>query len=121
MNKLQQITWNKKTIGICVAIVAIIVLASCFGFYKNQLSAVGGSDEPIYFEIIEGDTASSIITRLDEQTIIRNKTAAKIHSKFSGNNTFHVGTYVINKTWNTPAILKYLSDPANIKDRKSVV
>ncbi|MDF9825325.1 UPF0755 protein [Breznakia sp. PF5-3] len=118
---LKKFSWNIKTIAILMIIIAVLI--GIFGtlYYKNSLSAVTSKDEPIYFAIVEGDNVTTVTERLEKQKIIKNASMAKISAKFNGVDDFTVGTYIINRKWDTPKILKYLSNAKNINNDEVLI
>lgn len=113
--------WTAKKVIALVAVVVVIFGAIAVTYYNNSLSAISSEDEPIYFEIKEGDGVSTIVENLDEQGIIKDASMAKLSARFDGIDEFSVGTYVVNKNWSTPKILKYISNPDNIKNDEVLI
>lgn len=105
---------NKKKVIIGLLITIVIVMVAAFGYYQMSLKAVSNKSEKVHFQIIEGDSLTSITNRLDDENYIRNASVAQLYGKFNNVNTFQPGTYVINRNWSTPKILAYLQNPKNL-------
>ena len=113
---------NKTTI--ILASIAAVLLIGCLGgfmFYKSSLNAVSHTSNQIQFEVNEGESSSSIISRLKEEYLIKNELVAKIYMKQSGLHEFKVGRYNLDQSWTTSEILSKLNDSTNaITDQVSV-
>lgn len=106
--------WNIKTVIIAVVVLLIILVTSMFLYFKSSLEAVSSKDETVHFEIVAGDNVSTIASRLEDQNLIKNATMARLSAKLDGVEDFTVGTYVINRSWDTAKVLQYLSNDKNI-------
>lgn len=105
---------NKKIQAAIVAVCLFIVLI--FGsvlYYQSGLQAVSSVTEPVLFEVAQGDSASSVISRLAEEGIIKNGTVAKLYARFHGIHDVKAGTFQLDKAWSTKDVLTYLSDSLN--------
>lgn len=113
---LHNFKWNKKTTVITVLLCLVLVVGAGFLYYRNSLQAVSNEDEAVYFEVVDGDGLASISSRLEDQDVIKNAFVANIYGRLNGTTAFSVGTYVLNRSWDTPRILMYLSNAENIKN-----
>lgn len=107
---------NKRKPMLITAIIAIavlIVFACGFLFYQVSLQPVSSTSEKTQFEVVEGDSISSVITRLDEQGLIKNATVSKLYAKINGLHNIKVGMFQLDKSWNTKEVLTYLNDSVN--------
>jgi len=120
-SKTNNFKWTlKKSLGLFVALL-VIVVGGIIVYYNNAIAAISNVDEIVYFEIKEGDNISTIANNLDEQGIVKNASITKLAARFDGIDTFNVGTYVVNRSWNTPKILNYISNPENIKNDEVLI
>lgn len=105
---------NKKVLAALIAGVLVIVLAlgSLF-FYQSNLKPVAVTSEPVNFEVVQGDSSSSVATRLAQENIIKSSFVAKLYIKFNGVNDIKAGNFQLDRAWSTQEILAYLSDSTN--------
>lgn len=101
---------RKLLIGAIAASIVLILFLGLFLFYQFSLRPVSSTSEPIAFEVVEGDSSSSVIARLDEQGIIKNGTMAKVYARFQGLHEVKAGSFQLDKSWSTQEILRYLND-----------
>jgi len=101
---------RKLLIGAIVTAFVLIVFLGSFLFYQFSLRPVASESELVTFEVMEGDSSSSVITRLDEQGIIQNATMAKIYARFQCLHEVKAGSFQLDKSWSTREILRYLND-----------
>lgn len=101
-----------STILVILAITAGLFIFK-YNFYIN--SPVDPTDNtPISFQIKKGETAKQISQNLEEKGLILSDTAFYYHTKFNDlGPKILAGRFVLNKTMNTPEILKVITDPAN--------
>lgn len=107
---------NKKVQLIIAAIaLAVVALIGCVIFYQMNLKPVSSVEDPVEFEIVEGDSSSSVISRLAQEEIIKNDFVAKLYVKFHGGSDIKAGYFTLDRAWSTQAILEHLSDSANAR------
>lgn len=98
-------------------VVLVILIMSALGTYTVLTSAVDSEENKIVvaFEVLNGDTMDSIITRLDEKNLIKNEAFAKLCAKVNGLHSFKVGNYKLNTAMNTKEILETLNNASKIE------
>lgn len=97
MEKDKRTGVNKKIIIAVIIITAAIVLAGTI-FYQSGLGAPEeGNDEPVTVSIPQGSGASAIIDILDENGLIKNKLAAKIHVRLGGYDSLQANSYIFTR------------------------
>lgn len=89
------------------------MLAGGFLFYQVSLQPVRNESTPVEFQVAEGDSISSVITRLEEQDIIKSKLVSNIYAKFNGLHNIKVGYFQLDSSWNAAEILRYINDSNN--------
>ena len=102
---------NKKLLILLIAAaVLIIAAAGALIFYHSGLSAAEpGNDEAITVEIPAGSGASTIIDILDENGLVKNKTAAKLHVRLGGYDSLQANTYIFNRGMSLKEILSAIN------------
>ena len=91
MNKLKKV--------LIILVIAVVVVGAGGGFYVNGLGAVDASNSTeVTVTIPQGSGASSVVTLLDQQGLIKNKTVAKIQAKIGRYNSLQANTYVFSKS-----------------------
>lgn len=106
----------KKTPLIVLTILAILIMgAGIFGvnYYNSQLEAVSTSSDKQLFTVEEGMLASDVLNALEESELIQNASMARIYVKLNDDANFKAGDYAIDKMWDTPEILSYISNASN--------
>ncbi len=105
---------NKGVLIALIAFVAVVIIALCtFLFYQISLQPISGEQEVVVFEVVEGDSVSSVIERLAEEDIIKNEMSAKVYAKLNGLHNIKAGQFQLDRSWNCGEILRYLNDSAN--------
>lgn len=102
----------KKSRMIIVIIAAVILIAAAAGFavYSSGLGAAEpGNTDAITVEIPSGSGASAIIDILDDQGLVKNKTAAKIYIRFAGYDSLQANNYIFNKDMTLKEILEAIN------------
>lgn len=101
---------NKKVLIALVSVCIIVAAAlSVFVYYKTGLKAAG-SKTAVTFTVEQGENSDIVLSRLQEQKLIRNKTVAKLYMKFHGLNDIKAGNFKLEADWDTPQILEALND-----------
>lgn len=115
MSKSSSKKKSKKGIWIflCLVLFIVFLAGGAVLWYHSVLKPAGVSGEKVAFEIEDGDTTDEILSELEDDRLIRSKTAAKIYLKLNGDVSFYGGTYMIDQAMSTPEILAYLSNPDN--------
>ncbi len=110
---------NKKVlISLIAAVSVLIIFLGTFLFYQMNLQPVSDQSEIVDFEVIEGDSASSVIDRLAEEDIIKNAAIAKIYARLHGLNQMKAGHFQLDRAWNTNELLSYMNDSANASGKQ---
>lgn len=97
-----------------VIITIIIILIIFFSVFKMNTSPISSKSEEVIFEVVEGDTLDSIVSRLEDEDIIKSASFAKISAKMNGTDGFIVGQFKLNKSWNSDKIISYLTVQKNV-------
>lgn len=102
-------------ITLSILVVLFIAVLSAAFWYSNGLKAAGSSQEAIGIEIAEGESLDSLLANLKEKGLIRSEKAAKIYATLHKSDRY-AGTFELNDSMSTPEILRFVSDPANVKN-----
>lgn len=103
---------NKKGLVLAfILLLAILVGLGGFMYYRSGLEPVSHVENPIEFEISEGENADQILKDLKDNYIIKNELVAKLVMKQKGLSDFKAGTYTLDKSWTPEEILTVLNDP----------
>lgn len=101
--------WLKKPLVIAAIIGAVIIIAaalSAFFVYRNGLGPADIDDDtPITVDIPQNSGALQIIDILDENGLIKNRTAARIHVRLGNYDTLQANTYIFSKDMDLKEIL----------------
>lgn len=109
---------KKVIIAICLAIVALIILAISLYFYF--LTPVDkNNSKTISFVVKSGESGREIITNLKTADLIKNKYAAFIYSRLNKGITFKVGTFSLKKNMSVQKIFKTL-DSGRTKEQDGI-
>lgn len=103
-----------KQILIIVIIIVAILIGGVSIYFNNNLASKQSSDKVVMFSIKAGDNLNTIVDRLYDKKLIKDKTATKIAAKLQGDSNFSVGNYEIRKNWSSTHMLEHLADPKNI-------
>lgn len=108
MINFEALKTDKKLRIIIIAVAAAIILAiAAFAIYSGGLGAADKNDDSqITVDIPQGSGAMTIVEILDEQGLIKNKLAAKIHVKLGGYDSLQANTYVFSKNMGLKEMLK---------------
>ena len=98
----------KKKIIIISVIILILLALFPIMWYNINISQVSNKDEEVIIEIELGSTTNSIIEKLKDNNLIRNKLAFKIYTKLNKTTSFQAGTYCLNKNMNVKEITESL-------------
>ena len=100
---------NKIKLGL-LGIFGIIVLATIFLiiWYFTSISHVSKNDEQVKITIPLGSGSSSIADILEQNDLIKSKTAFKIYVKLNKVSDFQAGTYYLKQSMNVKEITEML-------------
>ena len=103
---------KKKILLASIFIIFIIILLGIL-FYNLGLKAVGSDDQKIDFIIEEGSTYYSVIDKLKEEGLIRNKLCFKLYIKLNGKNKLEAGNYILSKNMGVKEIVEVFDNGNN--------
>ncbi len=116
---------RKKRTGLRViaVIILLVILALLAGiiWYRQEIRPTGDASDVVKIEVSEGESRNELLEDLKEKDLIRSVPAAKIASRLQKNTAHYAGSFTLNKGMNTPEILSYLSDQANIDQNYAVI
>lgn len=93
-------------------VVATVLLLGAAGWWTiHQLNPSGDPGAPVNFTINDGDTMSSVASRLDADGIIANATLFRWYASIKGNITLVPGYYALKPGDNAGNIIEALSTP----------
>lgn len=105
---------NKKVLISLIVIVGTLVIGlSGFLYYNISLGAVSSTSVIVNFEVVEGDSINTVITRLDENGVIKNSTMAKLYARINGLHNVKAGKFQLDTAWNTGEVLASLNNATN--------
>lgn len=99
---------------ILVLIIATIIIAA--GIYYNiSMSPVSKKDIEVSFEVVKGQTFSTVANKLKEKDLIKSDTIFKIYVKLTKPDSLKAGSYVLNKNMDVKKIIEILEkgNPSN--------
>jgi len=102
---------KKKVVIILSSIIVFFILLMVL-IYNLGLGAVSSDSSEIEFVIDEGSTYYSVIDKLKEENLIKNKFCFKIYIKLNKKSKLEAGTYKLNKNMNVKEIVE-LFDKGN--------
>ena len=101
-------------IALIVILALLVILTGAFGFfyryYLNELQPVSDKSEEIAFTIEENSSMNSIISKLYDEGLIRNKDMAKIYVKINRKNSYYAGNFILNRNMSFAQIIDTISD-----------
>ena len=103
----------KKTVGIIISIVIGIIALSILGFcifYNVNLKAVSNESIQIDFMVDSGSTYYGVISKLNDEGLIRNELCFKLYIKFNSVGNIEAGTYKLNKNMSVSEIVEVFSN-----------
>ena len=86
-----------------------------------QTSSVSNSKKAVSFEIENGDTYSTIATKLKKQDLIKSEFFYKLYVKVNRPNNLMAGTYNLNKSMSVSKIIKTLREGLNARQMASII
>ena len=97
-----------KKLFIILIILVAIVSASSVAFIQYMISPVGGDNEKVYFEIKQGEGASTIANKLELQGLIRNSKVFLLFAKYlKYDRKLLSGYYEVSRNMNMIDIMKH--------------
>lgn len=107
---------RKKRLNTLIALIVVLVIiagasASAVVFYKDSVSAVSKTSEPVTVKISSGMGAYQVIDILEENGLIKNKKAAKLFIRINNIHDIKANTYLLDKTMSLKEIFHTLENP----------
>lgn len=90
----------------------ILGLGISAAVYTSNIKAVQEESELVYFDVVEGDSLPSVLDRLETENLIQSAFFTKLQAKFIEKETVFVGTFALDRSWDSEEILDYLSHPS---------
>lgn len=110
---------NKKILVALISTLTVIILFLCaFLYYQVSLQPTSSKSEMVDFEVVEGDSASAVIERLADESIIKNATAAKLYARFNGLTDIKAGHFQLDRSWDTGELLSYMNESKNASGKQ---
>ena len=98
-----------KVVVIILLLIVVVLTGGAF-MYLSGLGAVSpGSEEEVSVEIPSGSGASYIVDLLDENGLVKNRTAAKINAKIGGYDSLQANTYILSPSMTFPEIMAVIN------------
>lgn len=114
--------WNNKfIIAVSSIVIVLTLIVGGVSYYFINLKAVSNKTENVSFQIQQGDTSSTIITRLKENNLIRNVMVTKLYVKLQGKNELKAGAFTIDRAWDVAKIFDTLSDSKQAKGKGNTI
>lgn len=113
---------RKSLLVIAIGVITLVIISlGGFLYYQVNLQPITSLSETVEFEVIEGDSVGSVITRLEDEAIIKNASVAKLYARFNGLHNIKVGFFQLDKAWNSGEVLTYLNDAKNAGEHEIVI
>ena len=110
MYMMKTATMNIRTkIVTALTIGIVLILGVSVVLYSNNTKPVQTESEVIFFDVVEGDSLGSVLSRLEEENLIKSAFFTKYKAKFINKGEVFVGTFALDKSWTSEEILDYLS------------
>lgn len=94
-------------------VIIILIALATFKYVEYNLDSVSKNDDTnVLFVVDDGSTVTTILNKLELNNLIKNSDIAKIYLKLNPL-AIKAGSYELNKSMDTIAILNYLSDSNN--------
>ncbi len=97
---------SRLIIVIVAAVILVVAAAGVFVYSSGLGAAEPGNTDPITVEIPAGSGASAIIEILDEQGLVKNRLAAKLHVRIAGYDSLQANSYIFSKDMTLKEILE---------------
>lgn len=114
---------KKKILTIILILILTIIILLCISilWYKSQLKPVNkNSIEEKIIEIQSGTRTEQILELLQEQQLIKNKTASKIYIKLNNIEGLKAGKYVLKQSMSLEEILNKISSGDILNEQISI-
>lgn len=98
---------NIKKLFTYVIIPIIIIIFLLIGFYSYSLRPISEISKEIIFEVKEGETYSTIASKLEKENLIKSIISFKILVKIKDINHLETGYYKLNENMSANEILNY--------------
>lgn len=104
---------KNKIIGIVLAIISIITIAvgGVYYMYVDSNKPISSTSDYIMFEVVPGDTATSVAKRLEEEQVIKNAFFTELMVRFNHLSDIKIGLYELDRAWDTQQIFEVLINP----------
>ncbi len=101
----------KRILIILIVLITILVAGTAFAlnWYKQSLVANSTYDETYHLTVEQGESTDTILSKLEENKIIKNKTAVKIYLKLNPS-VIQAGEFDLNTNMNVEQIFNVLSN-----------
>lgn len=110
MYMMKTATMNIRTkIVTALTLGIVLILGVSVVLYSNNTKPVQTESEVIFFDVVEGDSLGSVLSRLEEENLIKSAFFTKYKAKFINKGEVFVGTFALDKSWTSEEILDYLS------------
>ncbi len=86
--------------------IAAIALASSYIAYSSMLSPVSSGDESIIFEVRQGSSITSAADKLQDEGLVRNALAFRIHTRLENYTNLQAGYYELSPSMSSEEIAK---------------
>lgn len=103
---------NKLIINIIVIIIAVLcaIILGFTCFYNLNLKSVSKDSKEVEFMVESGSTYYNIISKLKDNSLIRNELCFKLYIKFNKVNDLEAGKYILNKNMSVSEIVEVFSN-----------
>ncbi len=89
--------------------ILVLLIGGSFIYFNNQLQATNLRDG-VLFSIESGESASSVINRLEDEKLIKSADVGKIFLRINNQYSFKAGTYELNGYMNLDDIFELISN-----------
>ncbi len=94
-----------------VIILLALIGAGGFGVYsyQNNLKPASNESSVVAFSVVEGDSVNSVLTRLEDEGIIKSAFFTKVYAKIKGIDNIQINEYELDPSFTTQKILEIIS------------
>jgi len=103
----------KKKLVLIISSIIVVSILLCILFYNIGLKAVSSDNKEVEFIIEEGSTYYSVIDKLNNEGLIKNKLCFKIYIKLNNKTRLEAGTYKLRKNMSIKEIVEVLDKGNN--------
>lgn len=111
--------WKRWLIAAAAAL--ILVAGALYTYYLNALSAVNERRQDVVFVVESGENMDSVLTRLQEQNLIKNSFLVSLHARISGLTQTWEGVFTLNDSMSADEILRCLNDADQAKTNQTLI